>query len=246
MITIVSGLLPCLDRERRESAWLDFAKLLRATGLPLVLYGEPSLLVKVDAGARGGLGPLVLRSIDEDTVRGGLWLHDNLQALAELSGHAPDERLARMARLRAMGWLHDESIYNPHGSKSFVWVDPLLLDEVQPAYLACGGPLSLIEPLLDPLLLLSRSDCGDGQAFSEALFGGTSDRLSLVNHAYWQVYAQMLCQREIPSFSSVMAMLWQALPGSMQRFNLQSNGLAGAFFEAVSGGPISLEFLHTA
>jgi hypothetical protein len=143
-----------------------------------------------------------------------------------------------------LGWLHDESIFNPHGSQGFVWLDPLLLDEVQPAYLACRGPLSRIEPLLDPVLLLAGTEGGDGQGFSDALFGGVAYRLSTVNQFYWQAYAQLIRQRQLPSFTSLMNMLWKELPGSFQRFNLQSNGLAGTFFEALRGGPLALETLH--
>jgi len=234
MVTLVSGLLPCLDRERGESDWLYFAQVLQATGLPLVLYVEPELIEKVEPGSA------VLRPLNEDALRRGLWLHEELQAVAEASRHDPDQGLARMARLRALGWLHDESIFNPHGSQGFVWVDPLLLDDVQPAYLARGGPLSRIEPLLDPMLLLARSDCG----FSDALFAGVGDRLHTVNQFYWQAYAELISQRQLPSFALLTTMLWKELPGSFQRFNLQSNGLAGTFFEALLAGPLALETLH--
>jgi hypothetical protein len=244
MVTLVSGLLPCVNRERGEPDWLHFAHLLRGTGLPLVLYGEPDLIEKVDTGARGALSSVVLRPLDEDGLRSGLWLHEELQALIETSGHDPDESLACMARLRAMGWLDDESIFNPHGSQGFVWVDPLLIQEVQPAYFACAGPLSRIEPLLDPLLLLARSDCAEGPGLSDALFGGMAARLSTVNHAYWLAYAQLINQGKIPSFGVLMTMLWKEMPGSFQRFNLQSNGLVGAFFEALLGAPVPLETLH--
>lgn len=244
MVTLVSGLLPCLDRERLESDWLHFAHLLRGTGLPLVLYCEPGLIEKVDTGPPGAVGSAVLRPLNEDALRRGLWLHEELQALTVAAGHDPDQGLARMARLRVMGWLHDESIFNPHGSQGFVWVDPLLLDEVQPAYLACSGPLSRIEPLLDPVLLLARNDCGDGQGFSDALIGALGCRLHAVNQSYWQAYAELISQRQLPSFALLMTMLWKESPGSFQRFNLQSNGLEGAFFEALLGGPVALETLH--
>ena len=244
MVTLISGLLPCLDRERAESDWLHFAHLLRATGLPLVLYGEPGLIEKVDTGPRGSLGSAVLRPLTEDALRRGLWLHEELQALTAESGQGPDQALASMARLRAMGWVHDESIFNPHGSQGFVWLDPLLLDHVQPAYLAAGGPLSRIEPLLDPVLLLASSDCGDGQGFSDALFGGVPHRLRTVNQMYWQAYAGLIGRRQVPSFALLMTMLWQESPGCFQRFNLQPNGLAGTFFEALPGGPVALETLH--
>jgi hypothetical protein len=212
--------------------------------MPLVLYGDPGLIEKVDTGPQGAIRSAVLRPLSEDALRRGLWLHGELQALIEASGHDPDQGLARMARLRALGWLHDESILNPHGSQGFVWVDPLLLDEVQPAYLACRGSLSRVEPLLDPVLLLGRSDSGDGQGFSDALFGGIACRLGAVNQNYWQAYAQLISQRQLPSFALLMTMLWKELPGSFQRFNLQSNGLAGTFFEALLGGPVAIETLH--
>lgn len=244
MVTLVSGLLPCLDREREEPDWLHFAHVLQATGLPLVLYGEPGLLEKIDTGPPGAVGWAVLRPMNEEALRRGLWLHEELQALTEASGLDADQRLARMARLRAIGWLHDESIFNPHGSQGFVWVDPLLLNEVQPAYLTRRGPLGMIEPLLDPLLLLAGSDCGDGQSFSDALFGGVADRLHTVNQFYWQAYAELISQHRLPSFALIMSMLWKELPGSFQKFNLQSNGLAGTFFEAMLGRTLALETLH--
>jgi hypothetical protein len=244
MVTLVSGMLPCLDREREESEWLHFAHLLRATGLPVVLYGEPGLMERVDTGPQGAVGSVVLRPLNEDDLRRGLWLHEEFQALAEASGHAADKILSCMARLRAMGWLHDESIFNSHGSQGFVWLDPLLLYEVQPAYLACRGPLSRIEPLLDPMLLLARNDCGDGPSFSDALFGGVPDRLHIINHYYWQAYAELIGRRQLPTFDLVMTMLWKESPGSFQRFNLQSNGLAGTFFESLRGGPLAIETLH--
>jgi hypothetical protein len=244
MVTLVSGLMPCLDRERGEQEWLHFADLLLATGFPLVLYGEPSLVEKIDRGPRDTGGHVALRPLNECSLRSGLWLHEEFQRLAELAGHDPDQVLGRMIRLRAMGWLHDESIFNPHGSQSFLWVDPLLLDEVQPGYLARGGPLSRIEPLLDPLLLLAGSDIGAGQGYSEALFGGAAYRLPAINHAYWQAYAERISQGQLPCFPSLVKILWKELPGCFQRFNLQSNGLAGSFFEALRGGPVKLETLH--
>jgi hypothetical protein len=212
--------------------------------LPLVLYGEPGLVERVDTGPRGAPGSTVLRPLSEDALRRGLWLNEELQALTEASGHGPDRALALMARLRAVGWLHDESIFNPHRSQAFLWADPLLLDEVQPAYLACGGPLSRIEPLLNPMLLLARSDCGDGLGFSDALFGGTANRLRTVNQMYWHAYAGLIRQCRVPSLSLLMTMLWQESPGTFQRFNLQANGLTGAFFEALPRGPVALETLH--
>jgi hypothetical protein len=244
MFTLVSGLLPCLDRKRVESDWIEFAKLLRLTGLPSVLYVEPGLINKLDIGAKGGAGAIVLRPLDESSLRQGLWLNENFQALTHASGENPDEELKRIVRLRALGWLHDESIFNPHASQGFVWLDPLLLDEVQPAYLASNGSLSLIEPLLDPMLLLANLDGADGRGFSEALFGGLSAELPLINQAYWQVYAHLISQHKLPTFTSIMSILWHELPGSFQSFNLQSNGLAGSFFEAMRAGPVSLETLH--
>ena len=106
MVTLVSGLLPCLDRDRGESDWLHFAHLLRASGLPVVIYGEPGLIAKVDTGPQGAAASAVLRPLTEDALRRGLWLHEEFQALTEASGHGPEQGLARMARLRALGWLH--------------------------------------------------------------------------------------------------------------------------------------------
>jgi hypothetical protein len=241
MLTIVSGVFPFLDRDRRESTWLDFARQLLASGLPVVLYGDPILLKGLEQIPTSS----TLRPTSEDTLRGDIWLHPQLHTVAASSGMSPDQELSLIARIRSLGWLHDESIFNPHSSRSFLWLDPLLLDEVQPAYLAPGGPLHQIEPLLDPMLLLGWEDHpNDEPAFRGTLFGATAASLPAVNEAYWLAYQRMLEHGQLPTLPLLLAELWRDRPGSFQRFPLQPNGLAGAFLEAVQRDVVLLETLR--
>lgn len=241
MLTIVSGVFPFLDRDRSESAWLDFARHLFATGLPVVLYGDPALLKNLEQNSTSS----TLRPTSEDALRGDLWLRQELHAAAAGAGMSADQELALIAGIRSLGWLHDESIFNPHQSRSFLWLDPLFLDEVQPAYLASGGPLHQIEPLLDPMLLLGWEDHPAGEpAFRGTLFGATGAALSTVNEAYWRAYQRMLERGQLPTLPLLLAELWRDGPGCFQRFPLQPNGLAGAFLEAVQRNAVLLETLR--
>lgn len=184
-----------------------------------MLYCDPSLADKVELLQHDVKALLTIRSLDEQTIREGLWLQSTLQRLADAHGRNDSaQSLKNMLRLRAMGWLHDESIYNSHGSDAFVWLDPLLLQEVHPRYLAELGALKLLEPLLDPMLLLATTDLGGEVGFSEAVFGGSTSTISLVNSAYWQVYATSIDSGEIPSFNSLMTKLWKDFPGLFQRY----------------------------
>ena len=243
-ITLVSGLLPCLDRNRTNSEWIDFVRTLSSSGLPLVLYSDPALIEKAEPLHKEAKGGLTIRSIDEQALRTGLWLHSRLQDLVDANLDAgPDQSLENIARLRALGWLHDESIFNPYRSQAFVWVDPLLSQEVQPTYIEELGALNLLESLMDPMLLLAKCDQENFSSFSDAIFGGRAAVLSRVNSAYWQAYATSIDRGEIPSFDSLMKILWKHLPGEFQRYNLQSNGLAGAFFAALVTGSVQIESL---
>jgi hypothetical protein len=243
-ITLVSGLLPCLDRSRTKSEWMDFVRTLSAPGLPLVLYSDPTLIEEVQRLRRDVKGGLTLRSIDEHALRNGLWLHSRLQGLIDANADTEsDQALEKIARLRALGWLHDESIFNPYRSDAFVWVDPLLTQEVQPAYIEELGALNLLEPLLDPMLLLAQCGQDNLSGFSDAIFGGLATALRTVNGAYWHAYATSIDQGEIPTFDSLMKILWKNLPEVFQRYNLQSNGLAGAFFSTLVTGSVQIESL---
>ena len=180
-ITLVSGMLPCLDRNRTNSEWIDFVRTLSLSGLPLVLYSDPALVQEAQLLGNDAKGGLTIRSIDEQALRNGLWLHSRLQELIDASADAEsDQTLEKITRLRAVGWLHDESIFNPYRSSAFVWVDPLLTQEVQPAYIEELGALNVLEPLMDPMLLLAKCDQDNFPGFSDAIFGGVAAALRLV------------------------------------------------------------------
>jgi hypothetical protein len=241
MLTIVSGLFPFLDRERGEDTWLEFARQLLASGLPTVLYGAPNLLNTLDKKPTSS----TLRPTTEGALRSDLWLHQELHTVAARSGMSADQELALIAGIRSLGWLHDESVFNPHRSRSFLWLDPLLLDEIQPTYLVSGGPLHRIEPILDPMLLLGWEDHpNDEPAFRGTLFGATAAALPAVNEAYWLTYQRMLERGQLPSLPLLLAELWRERPGCFQRFPLQPNGLAGAFLEALQRDAVLLETLR--
>lgn len=238
MLTIVSGVFPFLDPARGESTWVDSAHHLLASGLPVVLYGNPAVLKNLDQKSAAS----TLRPITEDELRAGLWLHKELHTVAANAGMSANQELALIAQIRSLGWLHDESIFNPYRSQSFLWLDPMLLEEVQPAYLALGGPLHQIEPLLDPMLLLGWEDHPAGEAaFRGTLFGATAGALSAVNEAYWLAYQRMLERGQLPTLPRLLEELWRDRPGGFQRFPLQPNGMTGAFLEAVQRDSVLLE-----
>ena len=244
MITLVSGLLPCLDRNRTNCEWIDFVRTLSSSGLPLVLYSDPALIEEAQPLAKDAKGGLIIRSIDEEALRNGLWLHSRLQGLIDANADTEsDQSLEKITRLRALGWLHDESIFNPYRSNAFVWVDPLLTQEVQPSYIEELGALNLVESLMDPMLLLAKCDQDNFSGFSDAIFGGLAATLRLVNSAYWQAYATSVDHGEIPTFDSLMTTLWKNLPEVFQRYNLQSNGLTSTFFSALVTGSVQIESL---
>ncbi len=245
MITLISALLPSLDRDRHDEQWKDLYQLLLDTKIPLVLYMEPELMAIL--GTNFDPSRLVIRPMNIDTLTSGLWLYDDFFALGKSLHIKTEELMVILIRLRSLGWLNDESIFNQFGSERFIWIDPTLLDEINPSYLHSQRGLSLMGPLLEQMLILQQPNLDINESVSTKLFGGNASVLSAINNAYWNTYALSIKQGRMPTFSSLIATLCQSMPEYFTRYILQSNGLEGALFEDIGKGvvPVETTYLQT-
>ena len=239
MITLISALFPALDQNINHEKWKDLLSLLIDTQIPLVLYIDPELMVSLEASF--DLSRHVIRVMDNDKLTQGLWLFDKFYKLGKEKNLTDETLITLIIRIRSLGWLNDESILNPFQTEKFVWLDPTLLDEINPYYLKSEGSLDLIASLLSQMLIMERPRTEEEENISSKLFGGNISVLSTVNNAYWNAYSEALNQGHIPCFSSLINNLCLHMPENFSRFNLQSNGLEGALFEALNKGIVPIE-----
>ena len=239
MITLISALFPALDQTINQEKWKDLLSLLIETKIPLVLYVDSELIESLETSF--DLSSHVIRVMDHDKLTQGLWLFDKFYKLGKEQNLTDEALISLLIRIRSLGWLNDESIFNPFHTTRFVWLDPTLLDEINPCYLQSEGGVNRIAPLLSQMLILQRPGGEVEESISSKLFGGNCSVLSTVNNAYWNAYAETLNRGQLPCFPSLINSLCLHMPENFSRFILQSNGLEGAFFETINKGIVPIE-----
>ncbi len=242
MITLISALIPSLDSKKNLENWKDMLQKLQNTQIPLVLYVEPELIEILNETFN--LSKHIIRPMGMDLLKSGLWLNEDFFYLGHELGINPEELMVTMIYLRSLGWLHDESIFNPFGSESFIWIDPTLLDEINPYYIHNERGLSLMEPLLEKMFILQKPNDDISEGISFKLFGGNCSILSTINNAYWNAYSDSLKKGKMPSFSSIIGGIYLNMPEHFYRYVMQANDLEGALFEAINKEKVSVETTH--
>lgn len=101
MITLISALLPSLDRDRHDEQWKDLLQLLLDTKIPLVLYMEPELMAILDTNFDPSRH--VIRPMNIDVLTQGLWLYDDFFALGKSLHIKTEELMITLIRLRSLG-----------------------------------------------------------------------------------------------------------------------------------------------
>ena len=242
MLTLISALLPSLDNDKTLENWKDLLQKLQNTQIPLVLYVEPEFIGGLNESFN--ISKHIIRPMDMNLLKSGLWLNEDFFSLGNDLGINQDILMRTMIHLRSLGWLNDESIFNPFGSKSFIWIDPTLLNEINPYYIHNERGLSLMEPLLEMMFILKQPNSDINEAISPKLFGGNCSVLSKINNAYWTAYSHSLKIGKMPSFSSIIGDIYFNMPEYFSRYIMQPNNLEGALFEAINKEKVPVETTH--
>lgn len=249
-LTIVSCVVPTLlgGRELDDAAAL-LQPLLDA-GVPMVLYVEQGWKERIEARCAGD----VVRCQDTSASRrwAGFALRAELETARAASAHPDLPSLDYfVATLTKMGMLHDQSIWNPFGTRYLAWIDADLTASVHPRYFTDARLLEALPGLLRRFLVLSRpSFIADAAGVARAsrvqtqLFGGEVREIAHVNAMYFQLLEQMLRDGELPTDEAILTRLLERHPERFDRFVLQENGLAGCLFEEMRSMRVSIE--HTA
>lgn len=246
-LTIVSCLAPCLlgGRDREEATRL-FQPLLDA-GVPLVVYVEDAW--KDALQARCPSASTRLHETSAGRRREAFAMRAELEAAcaAATTSHLPAFDFF-VTTLTKMGMLHDQSIWNPFGTRHLAWIDPDVAASVHPRTFTAERVFDSLPALLSRFLLLTRpspvADAARTPAASRVqtqLFGGRLEDIGHCNALYYQLLEHLLRSGELPTDESIFTRLLEGEPERFDRFVLQDNGLAGFFFEALRSGRVSIE-----
>lgn len=152
------------------------------------------------------------------------------------------------AILSKMGMLHDQSIWNPFGTRALVWIDADMAASVHRRYFTDEHVLDLLPRLLDRFLFLTRPTAVADAAGSERssrvqgqLFGGELGHIAEANALYYQLLGPSMREGRLPTDESIFTAMIDRHPERFDRFVLQENGLPGLLFEHMRAGRASIE-----
>jgi hypothetical protein len=246
-LTIVSCLAPCLlgQRDFEETARL-FQPLLDAD-VPLVVYVEDAWKEPIQARCSGGSARFHATSASRRWAT--FALRAELEATCALSPRSDRPTLDYLVTtLTKMGMLHDQSIWNPFGTRHLVWIDADVPASVHPRYFTDERILDALPCLLRRFLLLTRpsavtdaAGAVGGSRVQGQLFGGELAEIARANALYYQLLEQLLRQGELPTDESIFTRMVEGYPERFDRFVLQENGLVGSLFEEMRSGRVSIE-----
>ncbi|MGD9765897.1 MAG: hypothetical protein AB7V27_19580, partial [Candidatus Binatia bacterium] len=229
-----------------EGAAQLFQPLL-AAGIPIVVYVEDAWKGRLEAR---GLGDATRLHETSSTRRAaGFALRAELEAArAASSCPALPPFDYFVTTLTKMGMLHDQSIWNPFGTRHLAWIDPDVPASVHPRYFTDEHILDALPCLLRRFLLLARpsavTDAAGVPAASRVqgqLFGGELAEIAHANGLYYQLLEQALRRGELPTDESLFTRMLERDAGRFDRFVLQDNGLLGFLFEEMRAGRVSIE-----
>jgi hypothetical protein len=246
-LTVVTCLAPSL----LDDPDLDHvARLLE----PLVA-GEVSLVAYVERAWKPRLAvhPSLADVRWQETSAAQRWAGFSYKAALETAHAAlPSDRRPSLdyfvTTLTRMGMLHDQSIWNPFGTRYLAWIDADLTASVHPRYFTDERLLPMLPCLMERFLLLTRprpvTDAAGVAAAARVqtqLFGGELAQIAEVNARYYHLLADCLQRGELPTAESLFSRILAAEPERFDRVVLQDNGLLGPLFEAMRAGSVPLE-----
>jgi hypothetical protein len=245
-VTIVSCLSPCLGRPDFDEAAALLDPLLRA-GLPAVVYVESEWMAPLQArnlsagvSLRATSAPQRLESLGFSSEIIAAWKAASRPDLPALDHF--------VAILGKMGMLHDQSIWNPFGTRHLAWVDADLTASVHWRYFTDERLLDLLPSLLQRFLFLSRPNAVTDAAgtprasrVQAQLFGGALADIRDANALYYALLDHPLRHGRLPTDESIFTAMLERCPERFDRVVLQDNGLAGTLFEQMRSGRVALE-----
>jgi hypothetical protein len=246
-LTIVSCLAPCVLGESDLAAAERLVEPIAETGVPAAIYVEDCWTRALED--RFPTGPIRFHATSARRRRAAFALCPELEAARRtLDASAAPTLDCWIASITKIGMLHDQSIWNPFGTRHVVWIDADMSVSVNSRYFTEARALERIPALLGRFLLLVRpSAVADelgrpGRSRVQAqLFGGELGAIAAVNASYYQRLEQLLRAGELPTPESILTSLLEQNPDRFDRFVLQDNGLAGALFEAVRTSRVAIE-----
>jgi hypothetical protein len=242
MFCIVTCLFPTLDLSKQTHDWLELVDPIMNNGIPTIIYTTPDL--ELELKSRHHRSTLIVRELTNDSLFEGLWLYEDLIRASERIGMSEVDRIKRVLSLRSLGWIHDESVFNPFGVERFLWINQNLLDYINSCYLSNKKILGSIYKLLNNFLLLYEINAIGATKFSDSIFGSHSQDLSMINSLYWASYNRVMDSGILPNFDLVIRDIVLEKPYFFDRFRLQSNGLEGVIFEAIRNNRVALEEIY--
>lgn len=245
-LTIVSCLAPCLGRPDVDAA-VALLRPLLAADVPAVIYVDD---VWTEAFRERCESDLV--RLQESSPRRRLDAFAFTAEVASAWQAAGGPNLPGLdyfvATLSKMGMLHDQSIWNPFGTRHLVWIDADLSASVHQRYFTDERLLDVMPCLLQRFLFLTRpSLVTDAAGMAGAsrvqgqLFGGTLADIAHANALYYHLLERPLREGRLPTDESIFTQMIEQCPERFDRVVLQDNGLPGWLFEQMRSGRASIE-----
>jgi len=246
-LTLVSCVAPCILEGQDGTGAARLLEPLVEARVPLVVYVEEEWRAAVEAGTGGEL--LRVRPTSAPDRHREFGTRRALEATWRAAARAGLPSLDYFVlTLGKMGMLHDQSIWDPFGTRHLAWIDADVAASVNPLYLTRARLLDSLPSLLSGFFLLTRpSPCADAAGRENAsrvqtqLFGGEAGAIAEVNTAYFQLLEAVLGAGELPTDEFLFTELLTRTPERFDRFVLQENGLLGVLFEQMRTGYVPIE-----
>lgn len=246
-LTIVSCLAPSLAGGRDVDEAAHLFQPLVDSGVPIVVYVEEQW--KRAIRARYGGDQVRLHETSAERRAAAFAMRAELEVARTALARADLPTIeCSIAMLTKMGMLHDQSIWNPHGTRHLVWIDADVAVSVYPRYFTDEHLLDVLPCLLQRFFLLMRpsavpdaTGAAAGSRIQGQLFGGELRHIAEVNALYYQTLEQVLSRGELPTEERLLTHLVDQFPERFDRFILQENGLLGTLFEAMRAGRVAIE-----
>jgi hypothetical protein len=244
-LTIVTCLARCLGRDFDEAVSL-FQPLVEA-GVPAVVYVDD--VWKEPLRERCTAEHVRLQESSPQRRLASFAFGRELTAAWEASSGRGLPGLDHLVvSLSKMGMLHDQSIWNPFGTRYLVWTDVDLAVSVHPRYFTDERLLDLLPNLLRRFLFLTRpvavTDAAGTAGASRVqgqIFGGEPADIGYANGLYYQVLDDLMRRGRLTTEESIFTQMIERSPERFDRFVLQDNGLPGFLFQQMRTGRVSLE-----
>jgi hypothetical protein len=246
-LTIVTCVAPCIAGGRSFEEAATLLEPLVQADVPLVVYAEECWQQAIRA--RWARESVRVHPTSASRRLASFASRAQLQAALDASPGVDERSLDTfVVVLTKMGMLHDQSIWNPFGTRHLAWVDADVAASVHPRYFTDARLLDQLPCLLGRFLLLTRpaavTDAAGRPAASRVqgqLFGGALAEIAEANALYYALLEQALRSQELPTEESIFTRMLERHPERFDRFGLQDNGLLGVLFEEMRSGRVAIE-----